>query len=284
MQLDIPYSAPEPLADYHQHYGLASDPFSDDPEFPFFGGGQRRLLLEHLLEQTQSSSSLLAVLGPTGVGKTRMAHALVQAFSGEQNVCHVKAQPGYRAEQILGDISRSFGITGAALHSEGQILVGLRSFIQSSDDSDGLILLVVDDAHHLDEQTLGALLSLLQGQGGARRLHMVFFALPELVDHLDRFGMHDVPVYDLYLEPLSLTEATDYLNFRLEMADYLGPELFNEARVDPWWRQSAGDLTRLHDCAHQWLMGSATPVASAACHFEFRGTGRGNPHGRSNDR
>ena len=43
----------EHLADYRQRYGLALDPFADDPDFPLFTGAQRRELLDQLLHLCQ---------------------------------------------------------------------------------------------------------------------------------------------------------------------------------------------------------------------------------------
>ncbi len=79
-----------------------------------------------------------------------------------------------------------------------------------------------------------------------------------MVTRLDQFNMHDVLIHDFELAPFSLEEATDYLNFRMEMSDYMGPEVFTEERVEPWWRRSEGQLPQLHRQARQWLLESVT--------------------------
>lgn len=264
-------ATPEPpLADYRQHYGLSEDPFRDDPEFTFFGGAGRRALLEQLQHLCQFSASLLAVLGKPGVGKSRMALELANSFQFEDEICLLSAEPGAGAQAVLGQMARQFALSVDDNPSVGRLLAGLRHFAQVTDEEDQLALTIIDDAHHLDEQTLGALISLLQGQDSTgRRLHIVLFADSDMVNRLDQFNMHDVLIHDFELSPLSLEEATDYLNFRLEMADYMGPELFSEAKVEPWWRAAEGRLPRLHQQARRFLLESVTPEPASA--------GRGRP-------
>jgi DamX protein len=48
----------------------------------------------------------------------------------------------------------------------------------------------------------------------------------------------------------------------MEMADYLGPEIFTESMVNPWWRQAQGQLGILHDFAQERLLESVTPQAT----------------------
>lgn len=247
------------LADYRQYYGLTEDPFQDDPDFTFFGGGGRRALLDQLQHLCQFSASFLAVLGKPGVGKSRIALELANSFEPDDEVCLLNAEPGVEAADVLGQMVRHFSLPLEGDPSIGRLLASLRHFAQVADEQDRLALTIIDDAHHLDEKTLGALISLLQGQDATgRRLHIVLFAEPEMVTRLDQFNMHDVLIHDFELAPFSLEEATDYLNFRMEMSDYMGPEVFTEERVEPWWRRSEGQLPRLHRQARQWLLESVT--------------------------
>jgi DamX protein len=49
----------------------------------------------------------------------------------------------------------------------------------------------------------------------------------------------------------------------MEMADYLGPEIFTEAIVDPWWRQAHGQLSLIHESAQDKLLQSVLPQSEA---------------------
>lgn len=252
------------LADYRQRYGLAMDPFADDVDFPLFTGAQRRELLDQLLHLCQFGKSLLVVLGERGVGKTRLAHALLDSMAETDELCLVTAQPKQGLDQVLIQVAHAFSLRREGVETAGQLLAALRSFSQPIMGGGDIALVVIDDAHHLDDQALAALLSLLQGRDeDNRRLHIVFFAEPSLIQRLDQLDMQDVMINDFQLAPFTLHETIDYLNFRMEMADYLGPEIFNESLVEPWWRDAQGQLPIIHEYARGCLLESVIPEEAA---------------------
>ena len=254
----------EHLADYRQRYGLALDPFADDPDFPLFTGAQRRELLDQLLHLCQFGKSLLVVLGDQGVGKTRLAHALLDSMAESDELCLITAQPGQGLDRVLIQIAHAFSLRREGVETAGQLLAALRSFSQPIMGGGDIALVVIDDAHHLDDQALAALLSLLQGRDeDNRRLHIAFFAEPTLIRRLDELDMQDVMINDFPLAPFTLHETVDYLNFRMEMADYLGPEIFNESLVEPWWREAQGQLPIIHEYARSCLLESVIPQENA---------------------
>lgn len=254
----------EHLADYRQRYGLAMDPFADDPDFPLFTGAQRRELLDQLLHLCQFGKSLLVVSGERGVGKTRLAHALLESMAETDELCLITAQPNQGLDQVLIQIAHAFSLRREGVETVGQLLAALRSFSQPIMGGGDIALVVIDDAHYLDDQALAALLSLLQGRDeDTRRLHIAFFAEPALIHRLDQLDMQDVLINDFQLPPFTLHETVDYLNFRMEMADYLGPEMFHESLVEPWWCEAQGQLLVIHDYARECLLETVVPQERA---------------------
>ena len=246
-------SGSQSLSDYRQQYGLSIDPFVDDPHFPFYTGAQRRQLLEQVLHLCQFSHNVLVVVGDYGVGKTRMAQALIDALDDADDICFVEGQITSDINSLLAEVFAQFELSSQREFDE---------FCKKSSEQDGLVVLIVDNAHHLTDDVIKALINVLQ-ENPASRLHLVLFAEPHLLDRLENVNAPDLVLTDFLLEQFSLNEAVDYLNFRMEMSDYLGPEVFAENKVESWWRQSQGQLLSLHEYAQEKLLAS---VSTAQAH------------------
>jgi DamX protein len=249
------------LQDYRQRYGLSIDPFGVDPYFPLFTGGQRRELLDHVIHCCEFSAGVPVVLGERGVGKTRIACALYEAL-GDSRACFIAALPTLDAQGLIAEIAQHFGVGGPS-DSTAHYIDALRSF-GTTQEGDGLTLVLIDDAHHLDDQTLAVLLELLQGRDpGEPGLQVVLFGDLTLMTRLHQLGSQQLPITDFYLERFTLGETVDYLNFRMEMADYLGTEMFTEAMVESWWRQAQGQLPAIHRQAREHLLEAVLPSISS---------------------
>jgi DamX protein len=249
------------LADYRQRYGLSEDPFAHDYSFPLFTGAGRRQLLDQLLHLCQFSNSVLVVMGEYGVGKTRLAHAFMDSLSDQDQICFLSLSSGQSLEQILLSIIQSFGIdTGNVLSTEN-LLASLEAFIaeEAVADDDGLAVVVLDNAHLLDDKSISVITALLNSFPQQNRLHLALFGEPPLMPRLERLSPEGLLINDFHVQPFGLLETVDYLNFRMEMADYLGPEIFTESLVESWWRQSPGQLNVLQGLAEEYLLQSVTP-------------------------
>lgn len=254
------------LADYRQRYGLAEDPFADDYSFPFFTGGGRRQLLERLLHLCQFSNSLMVVLGEYGVGKTRLAHALMDSLPEDDGLSYLPIKARQTTDDLLAAI-----IDDLELMEEGEertrenLLASLEQFMLVDPlEDESLAVVVIDNAQLLSRDSLQVLADLVKKHPKQNRLHLVLFGEPPLMEQLEQCDFEGVLINDFYLQPFTLGESVDYLNFRMEMADYLGPEIFTESMVSPWWRQAQGQLTVLHECAQERLLESVTPQAQAS--------------------
>ncbi|MDR7088178.1 AAA family ATPase [Cellvibrio fibrivorans] len=254
------------LADYRQRYGLSEDPFAHDYSFPLFTGAGRRQLLDQLLHLCQFSNSVLAVLGEHGLGKTRIAHAFMDSLSDQDQICFLSLRSGQSLEQILLSIIQSFGIETSDVPSTESLLATLEAFIaeEAVSDDDGLAVVVLDNAQLLDDQSISVLTSLLSNFPQQNRLHLALFGEPQLMHRLERLSPENLLINDFHLQPFGLLETVDYLNFRMEMADYLGPEIFTEPMVEPWWRQTHGQLSVLHELAQERLLESVTPPSPSS--------------------
>ncbi len=239
------------LEDYRQRYGLAADPFGADPYFPFFTGGQRRELLDQVIHICQFGQGIPLVSGERGVGKTRLLLAIYEAL-GSDSACVINALPTMQQDLLARQAAHHFGLPLPANNVESLFREVIASDLGSR-------FILIDNAQDLDDQTLSALMS-LEVEPGAEgcELRFVLFADLSLVARLQQLPSPSA-VIELYLERFSLRETVDYLNYRMEVADYLGPEIFTETKVEPWWRKAQGQLPVIHRLAQEHLLETVLP-------------------------
>lgn len=249
---------------YKLRYGLQEDPFTNDYSFPLFTGAQRRELLDKLLHLVQFSDSLLGVTGTQGVGKTRAAHAFMDSLSDQDLLSYLPIDRDTNTQLILSAIVDDFGLD---LHGEPiveNLAAALDLWLTLPATVPGqLACVVIDNAHLLASDTLERIAALLRRHPEQKRLHFVLFGEAGLSLRLQQLSQQGLPVNHFTLAPLQLAETVDYLNFRMEMADYLGPEFFNEAMVSGWWRQADGDLAFIHERAREQLTQSVITPSGA---------------------
>jgi DamX protein len=256
------------LSDYRQRYGLSEDPFSDDYSFPLFTAAGRRQALDQLLHLCQFSNQLLVITGEAGVGKTRIAHALADSLEENDHLCFLALSLGQTLEQLLRAIAESFNLEINEAASIDELIKEIEKFVElhalnQEAESDGLVLLIIDNAEHLDAQCVAVLGSLLENKPQPYPLHIVLVGEPVLVSRVSGIESENLQISDFHLPAFTLSETVDYLNFRMEMADYLGPEIFTEAIVDPWWRQAHGQLSLIHESAQDKLLQSVLPQSES---------------------
>lgn len=256
------------LSDYRQRYGLSEDPFSDDYSFPLFTAAGRRQVLDQLLHLCQFSNQLLVITGEAGVGKTRIAHALADSLEENDHLCFLALNPGQSLDQLLKAIAESFNLPLNENASIDELIRDIEKFIEmhalnQDEENDGLVLLIIDNAEHLDPASAAVLGSLLENKPQPYPLHVVLVGEPVLVSRINTIESENLQISDFHLPAFTLSETVDYLNFRMEMSDYLGPEIFTEAIVDPWWRQAHGQLSLIHESAQDKLLQSVLPQAES---------------------
>jgi len=243
--------------DYLGFFGLDQDPFSA----PFFyGGANRQVLLEQLNHQCQFGAGIVAVLGASGVGKTTLCRNLLSSISEGQR-CYIAAELMTSCSQILVDIARTFDLPSEG-GTSGQILSEIRHFSQSAEE-ESRVVIAIDNAQNLDDETLVALLSLLQGQEASLRyLHLVLLGSEDLINRLDAIEVSDVLIQDFYLDPLTSQELEDYLSFRICEAGFIEgmhSTPFTPAYCAKLNESLQGNLNKIHDQARLGLMEAALP-------------------------
>lgn len=251
---------PSSMPDYLAHFGLRSDPFA---VADFYQGAGRQSLLENLHHQVLFGAGLLVVGAAEGVGKTRLCAQLQKSFDDiPANVCSLSLQEGVTLQSFVAELALMLGVSSLASVPLGQALSELRRHLQARREDGSLSVLLIDDAHHLDDQSLATLVGLLQGQAELdRSVCVVLFAEPNFLGRLAVTDIGDLLLHDILLEAFDLNDLRAYLQWRFQQ---VGDDAFpyKNSDLEGWLLECAGNLTHIHQRAQRWMLESVS-VADA---------------------
>ncbi len=206
-----------------QHFGLAEDPFRNEPRLEtFFETHANRDALRRLERGLRQAKGLLVLVGDVGAGKTMVVRRLLENLEEEVFdasmlvVLHGAAD----ASWMLGRFAAQLGIEEPAREREA-LLAQIYDKLAIIREDGRHAVLIIDDAQALAaDTTLAEVCGLLKLEYEERRLlSLVLAGAPslELAIANDPGLAHRVDV-KVRLDPLDPTGAAAYLAHRLDVA------------------------------------------------------------------
>lgn len=263
---------------YLRFYGLDEKPFAStpDPRFLYFTSGHREALA-HLTYAVQDNTGFLVLTGEVGTGKTSLLKALLKQLDGSTTVAFI-VNSALSFDGLLEYALEEFGIPTPGA-SRAQRLVTLQRFLIEQTRAGQNVALILDEAHHLDPDTLEQIRQLSNFESPTqKRLQILLvgqpelkakLALPELRQLQQRITLRAV------IPPLSPDEIRQYIRRRLHTAGARDVDLFTERAIGRIAAYSGG-IPRIVNmvCEHSLLIGYAhqkrrlgEPVAERAIRY-----------------
>ena len=229
----------------------------------FFSTPSRHGLLQQLLHLIRFGEGLPVIHGGQGAGKSAIARELKSQLNDAGYVAGFACSEEMSLVDLLVRIAAGFSIEMLETAKAGEVLVELRRFSEALVQGKQLAVLVLDDAHFLDEQELGAALSLLQGANSPGfGLHMVFVSEPGLVARIDEFGLLEIPVYDFEIPLFSPSELSAFLKKTLGAS---AAKSLTAGDVQGVWAQSLGSPgTALKLISKNYALENSTEAGAAS--------------------
>ena len=238
------------------YLGLSHNPFSD-PQQEFFPGADREPMLAKIRKLSAWSRPILAVTGPHGVGKTCVFRALSSSLEAGVVAARVNGSLVSRAGDVLSALVQGYGVA-APIGAEAPLLTELViAHLQDQTQNDRTSLVLVDDAHLLEQRAVDDLVNL--ADAGAK---LAFFSEPQFIESLQRAVERNAETSDgdellwqeMLLSPFSRDQSGEYLEWRFAEAGYNGRMPFSEHQVDLVHKASLGYPGRLDFAANEQLM------------------------------
>ncbi len=241
---------------YEGFYGLQERPFSKtpDPRYLYLSTQHREALarLHYAVEERE----LILFTGAIGCGKTTLSRALMDELGQDFKVI-LLINPRLAPLEFLRVIARRLGGGEPALY-KSELLDQLGRELALLHEKQICPVLVIDEAQLVPyRETFEEIRLLTNFQLDDRNLlSVVLMGQPELRQRLahrfyeplrQRIGMQ------YHLEPLSLQDTGQYINFRLEVAG-AQPGLFLPEAVEQIYRYSAGVPRKINHAASLALL------------------------------
>lgn len=233
---------------YAEYFGFAYLPFNSIPE-PGRVYPQRTFVEAHerLRQGAERGAVLMLLTGVPGVGKTTLLRKL-QVSLEERGFAVVRphvsyARPG-SVQAGRGPVERASRTHGAA-GTGGTIALP----IEGPGPASGGVVVVVDDAHSLQDRALHSLLALCSVRRGTKLgTTLILAGTPDLTWRLNGFELatHGRGA-DLVctLAPMDGDDVGAYIRHRLRAAGHHGPSLFDEDAVRGVERHGGGIPRRI---------------------------------------
>ncbi len=246
---------------YLKHFGLHSKPFLVTPETEaFFLGGSRKAIFESISYVAENEEGIFKVTGEVGSGKTTVCRYLLKTLSPKKYKIIYIADPTLTREQMMYALCDGLGIEANRATSE-IVVLNLQKGLAQLHESGRRVLLLIDEAHAMPEETLDQIRLISQIEASGSKLMRVALFGPEELDHNlalpELRAVRDRITQSFRIKRLGLEDIGSYLSFKMKASGYEGPMVFSANAVKLIARLTNGIPRRLNIVADKALLAAS---------------------------
>jgi len=230
---------------YQEFFEFLARPFelTPDPEFLYLSSDLKEVLatLEYGIIQRRG---FILLVGKPGTGKTTLLNSLMEKAKRNANFAYL-FNPALDFDDLLHTLMVKLGLATVDEElSKTKAMHRLNTFVMEEFEKEKNTVIIVDEAQYLDAKTLEGLrlLSNLETRKD-KLIQIIISGQPELATTLgqkklvqlaQRIGLR------CQTKPLSEKETHEYIEHRLKVAGYKGPQLFANKATKMIWAYSEG--------------------------------------------
>ncbi len=238
---------------YEKYWQLDQRPFetSDDPRFYYPGESHQGTLLKlRYVVENRRGGAVLA--GGSGTGKTLLVRMLARQLTDAfRPVAHL-VFPQMTAIELLAylaeELAAPAGTVGPISAGVDQIIRRLQGFLLDNEAQGRHAVVIVDEAHLLDDGSVLEALRLLLNltSNGKPLLTLLLVGQPRLLPIIDRMPeMEERLAIKCLLKPLTLEETISYVTHRLKAAGAKQP-IFEPQALETLYQLTHGLARRIN--------------------------------------
>ncbi|KJG24070.1 general secretion pathway protein GspA [Photobacterium iliopiscarium] len=228
---------------YQDFFGINEAPFSIVPSARFLYLSERhREALTHMLSGLTDGGGFGLLTGEVGTGKTTVLRAMISRLPQQAQVA-VILNPALSSHDLLATICDELGLSYRDEASFKQLTDIIYQHLIANHAAGRQTLLLVDEAQHLMPDVLEQLRLLTNLETDSRKLlKVVLIGQPELQQLLQQERLRQLAqriTSRYHLLPLTETEVSEYIHYRLNAVDCLYP-VFNASIINYVAKQTQG--------------------------------------------
>lgn len=254
---------------YQAHFGLREAPFSLTPDTSyFFAHHGAQSALNTLLVALRSGEGFVKIVAEVGCGKTLLCRRLLAALADDCETAYIP-NPGLDSRTMLLAVCDELGIAIAPGDSAHHVVKEMRRCLLEHAEAGRKVVLVVDEAQCIPDETVEALRLMSNIETEKRKLlQIVLFGQPELDARLAQPHLRQLLQRITFADriaPLQAEEVGAYVAHRLEVAGAAGEPLFAAEAVRELSRRSRGIPRLVNVIAHKSMMLAFGEGATRIC-------------------
>ena len=203
--------------DFLNFFGLKEDPFKLTPDpayfYPSSSHNEGLLLMDYSIEQKEG---FLTVIGDPGTGKTTLLNVFLEKWKSKAEIAIILT-PRLSPEEFLTAVAEDLNIS-LENKNKNDLIKALRDFMTQKSSEDRRVIIIVDEAQNLPDETMEELrlLSNLETDKD-KLLQIILLGQPELETILMKDNLRQLNqriTTRVYLKHFNPDETQDYINYR----------------------------------------------------------------------